>query len=283
MKQGHFIALYFIIYWVCFILLFIEQKNYDKVIEEKKRMETSLKTAVEETAWRLTSIIKEPIQEKKKVIEKAFFEHLYISLGLLQEVEEQEKLKMYLPMLLLLEEDGAFFYYMQEVEEDGSKKLIHTWSEQIPFTFPEESTDSKKKSLIADIIEVYASEIISNHNYIATQYGLDYSFYVPQFLQNTSETLNFPMLFVVFQGWPLNASGEILYENCIDAAVYIQEVEKYVVEISNDISQPYAYYHQANCDYIETYGGRILERKVSKKQAIYIYGAYACQYCIKAK
>ncbi len=283
MKQGHFVVLYFIIYCSCFILLFKEQVNYDRVIEEKKRVETSLKMAVEETAWRLTSVIKEPIQRKKDIIEKEFFEYLYISLGLLEDIEEQKKLNMYLPMLLLIEEEGAVFYYMQQIEENGIKRLEYKWSEYIPFMFPEESTDSKKKSIIADIVEPYASDIISNHNYIAMQYGINYSFYVPKFLQNTSEKLNFPMLFVVFQGWPLTASSEVLYENCIDAAGYIQEVEKYVVEIAKDISQPYTYYHKEGCSYTGSQGGRILDRKLSKEQAIYMYGAYACKYCIETR
>ena len=237
MKQGHFIALYSIFYLFCFLLVFKEQMKYDNVLEQKEKMETSLKLALEETAWELTSVVWEPIQEKKKIVEKEFFESLYIHLGLLQEVEEQEKLRMYCPMLLLVEEEGAFFYHIEEVEENGIKKLLHIWSEEIPFVFPKESTESEKKALISEIIEEYASVIISNHNYIASQYGFTYSFYVPKFLQNTSEELNFPMLFAVFQGWPLNASGEIVYENCVNTAGYIQKMEKYMVEIpKNSIS-----------------------------------------------
>lgn len=283
MKQGHFIALYIIVYLFCFLLLFMEQRTYDDVVKQKEKLENSLKTAIEETAWNLTSVIKEPIQEKKNIIEQQFFEYLYISLGFLQEVEKQQKLKMYCPMLLLVEEDGAFFYYVQELEKEGTKQLSHTWSEQIPFIFPEGSTDSEKKAIISNVIEQYASRIISNHNYIASQYGLNYSFYVPNFLQNTSEDLNFPMLFVVFQGWPLTASGNIVYENCIDAAVYIQMIEKYKIEVPKNLSQTYAYYHDIDCNYIGIYNGKVLDREVSKEQAIYGYGAYACEYCIKTK
>ena len=75
MKQGHFIALYFIIYLYCFILLFIEQEKYDQVIEEKEKIESALKIAVEETAWELTSVVKEPIQKKKKF---SFVEFLFL-------------------------------------------------------------------------------------------------------------------------------------------------------------------------------------------------------------
>ena len=121
MKQGHFIALYIIVYFFCFLLLFMEQKTYDDVLEQKEKLEHSLKIAIEETAWSLTSIVKEPIQEKKNRIEQQFFESFYISLGLLQEVEEQEKLKLYCPMVLLVEEDGAFFYYIQEINKNERK------------------------------------------------------------------------------------------------------------------------------------------------------------------
>ena len=281
MKQGHFIGIYVIIYLFCFLLLFIEQKKYDDVLEQKEKMEDSLKMAVEETAWKLTSVVKEPAQEKKNIIEKEFFEYLYISLGLLQEVEEQKKLNMYCPMLLLVEEEGAFFFYMKEINENGIKKLVHTWSEQISFPFAEDTTKAEKKAIISNVIEEYASDIISNHNYIAQQNGLNYSFYVPKFLQNSSEDLNFPMLFVVFQGWPLNASGEIMYENCIDIAGYIQEVKKYIVELPKNLEQTCAYYHEIDCNYIGIYNGRVLDKEVSKEQAIYTYGAYACEHCVK--
>ena len=283
MKQGHFIALYIIVYLFCFLVLAMEQRMYDDVVKQKEKLENSLKTAIEETARDLTSVIKEPIQEKKNIIEQQFFEYLYISLEFLHEVEEQEKLKIHCPMLLLVEEEGAFFYYIQEIEKEGTKQLLHTWSEQIPFIFPERSTDSEKKVIISNVIEQYASRIISNHNYIASQYGLNYSFYVPNFLQNTSEELNFPMLFVVFQGWPLTASGNIVYENCIDAAVYIQTIEKYKIEVPKELSQTYAYYHDIDCNCIGIYNGKVLGREVSKEQAIYEYGAYACEYCINQK
>lgn len=283
MKQGHFIAIYSIVYFVCFLFLSIEQAKYDDVVKQKEKMEISLKTAIAETAWNLTSIVEESIEEKKNRIEKDFFEYFSIPLGIWNEIEEQKKLKMYCPMLVLIEEDGAFFYYMQEVKKNGRTEILHTWSEKIPFFFPERSENSEKKAIISDVIEEYASDIISNHNYIASQYGLNYSFYVPKFLQDTSKDLNFPMLFVVFQGWPLNASGKIVYENCIDAGVYIQRMEKYIVELPKTLSQTYAYYHEINCSYIGCYNGRILDREVSKEQAIYEYGALACEYCVSIK
>ena len=73
-----------------------------------------------------------------------------------------------------------------------------------------------------ECLEQQASEIITKHNVIASQYGVGYQFFLPRFFQDTSSVTEFPMLFVVLQGWPLNDSHTVYYNTCIDAGIFLR-------------------------------------------------------------
>lgn len=283
MKQGHFAAFFLILYLGCSITLYINQKRYDEVLEEKERVEEGLKKAIEYTADQLLVVMNEPVENRLLVFQSAFFEAFYIYMGALEDTELQELLGMHLPMLVYVQEDGAFFYYAEEIQKNGVIELVYQWSALQKFDFPEHCTDEEKKGVMAKCLEERSSEIISVHNYIAAQYGLEYTFYVPDFLQDTSSELELPMLFAVFQGWPLTAAGDIVYENCMDASVYIQEVKNYVVELPGDISDTYCYYHEAFCEKLEEKDRSFLKEVMTKEQAIYQYGAVPCGVCIEEK
>ncbi len=220
MKQGHLLLLFLIIYGSCFLLLYCEQKKYDAALDEKQKVEQALLEAIEHAGNQCKKVINDNDEKKKQVIADAFSEAFYVSMGMFQSEQPKEFWRIYIPMLVLVEEEGASFYYMQESKE---QILYHDWTEKLYFNFPENCSDAKKKSLMADVLEKEASKIISNHNFIAEQYGFSYRYSLPMFFQDTTQDLEFPMLFVVFQGWPLNVSDMIYYENCLDAGVFLRK------------------------------------------------------------
>ncbi len=273
--------MFLIIYVICFSLLMVEKENYEGIVEEKKKVEEALLKALEDTARELSKVVYDSDEKRRQLIETVFMDSLYVSLGIFDKKEEQEKFRMYLPMLVLAEEDGAQFYYIKEVNQNEVTELKHVWSEKIDFDIKEEQEEAKKKVIVAEILEKRASEIITNYNYIAAQYGLEYSFYVPKFLQNMEEALEFPMLFVVFQGWPLSLAGDVVYENCLDAGGYLQEVLQYVVELPVSLDETLCYYHEMDCPDILEEDGYFLEEYMTEKDAITIYGAIPCSICIE--
>lgn len=280
MKQGHLTILFLILYSSCFLLLWIKQKEYDSVLEEKKRVEESLKDAMEQAGKELAKVMYEPETVRLRTFETAFLEAWYIYMGVLYDLELQEELRLHLPMLVFVQENGAYFYYAKEEKAGKTTELVYEWTELQEFSIPEGSTEQKKKSYIADVLEQNASEIVTKHNEIAKQHGLNYQFHAPSFLQDTSKTLEFPMMFAVFQGWPLTASGNHLYENCLDAGVYLKEVRKYVIELPKGLEDARCYYHEKNCVQVMEGNGRFLPERLSKEEAMKKYGAFACNVCI---
>lgn len=222
MKQGHFFIVFFFISFSCFVSLYAAQKKYDTITEEKQWLENSLLQALEDTGNKSKIALKEEDEKKKQIIEAAFSDAFSSFVGKVVVSEEKEFWRIHIPMLILVEEDGAFFYHLKSDE----KQLRHIWTEKIYFNIPEGCDDAKKKALMAETLEQKASEIISNHNIIASQYKMNYRFYLPFFFQDTLRIPEFPMLFVVFQGWPLDTSGTSFYNACIDAGIFLRPNKK---------------------------------------------------------
>lgn len=222
MKQGHFLMVFLFIACSCFVSLYVVQKKYDAITKEKQWMESILLQALEDTGNKSKNALKEDEEKKKQMIEAAFSDAFSSFWGRDIVLEEKDFWRIYIPMLILVEEDGAFFYHLQT----DAKQLGHIWTDKIYFNIPEECDDAKKKALMVETLEQKASEIISEHNIIASQYGMNYRFYLPLFFQNMHRIPEFPMLFVVFQGWPLDASGTSFYNACIDAGIFLRPYKK---------------------------------------------------------
>jgi len=170
--------------------------------------------------YRLLIVLREGEEQKKQLIADSFSEAIYISMGYLETPVPKEFWRLYVPMLVLVEEDGAYFYHVQTGQAEGEKELYHVWTDKFLFSFPEGCNDIKKKSLMANVLEQKASEIITEHNSIALQHGISYQYYLPGFFQNTLQLPEFPMLFVVFQGWPLNCFS-VFYDACFEVGVFM--------------------------------------------------------------
>ena len=230
MKQGHLLFIFIIISCGCFLSLYCEKNNYDSTMLEKERLEDALLEAIEDTGNKSKAALFENEASKKKNIEDAFSEAMYVFWGNLDTPEEKEFWRLYVPMLIWVEEEGAYFYCLQTNNTNKEKELNHSWTEKIEFSFPNGCSDGKRKALMADVLEEKASEIISNHNVIAAQYGISYQYSLPLFFQDTSQSPEFPMLFVVFQGWPVNNSNMVFFNACIDAGLFLRQKEEEILQ-----------------------------------------------------
>lgn len=222
MEKGHLALFFLIVSGYCFIGIYAERERYLDITEEKQRIEESLLYAISASAWEMTEMMEESEQMKLYTLKESFFRAWYVRLGLSDNIQEQEKIRMYLPLMVWLEEDGGYFYYMEEINENGVRRLSEKWSACMPYTLSGDINEDK--AFLTEYLEQKVSEMISEHNRIAKSMGMEYEFSVPHFLAK-QETLQFPIFIVVFQGWPLEGSGKVLYENCMDANAFIKRKE----------------------------------------------------------
>lgn len=267
------LVLFLLLYVIFFTELYIEQQRYDRLAEEKRRIEKALMEASCIAAESYENVINEAEEIRKSTVSEHFSESFYVTMSGFTSKEEKEYVGLHIPLLILAEEDGAHFLYWKETKKEEGTELEQIWSEKIPYLLSE-------KQSILDMMEVKAAEFVSKHNYIASQYGIDYQFHAPRFLQDNLEKLEFPVLFVVFQGWPLLGSRNVFYENCIDAALYIKEKERYTVLESKEISTPFCTYHHPSCRVIWE-NNNIRRENITLDEVVEEYGAYPCEQCIK--
>ena len=144
-----------------------------------------------------------------------------------------------------------------------------------------EAYRERKLYAIRTSMEESLSEILVSHNRIAGQYGLEVWFSIPEFFQSFTPAMDNPSMVAVFQGWPLSADGTLLYQNCANASAYIQKEQQYLLELpSHTGNSTFSVFHKKSCSYIGTYG-MIQNFEVTKKEAVSVYGAYACPHCFE--
>lgn len=277
-KQGHLVLIFLMIYGACFLTLSIEQRNYDFAQEEKKKMEQALLAAMEITGREFVMALNDSEEKKKQLLEQTFSEALYIVAGMWGNELGQMQLKMHLPLLLLVEADGVYLGYAQEAQGE-TMVLQHIWTDKTYFSFPEGCEEMQKKEIIAAEIEKQLAEWINHHNYISRQYDVSYLFSAPRFLYDALEMQEFPIMCAVFQGWPLNAAGDVFYENCIDVSGYLQKKELYVVEFPQSLESTVCRYHKLSCTDIALKSDYIIPGQYTKEEAIKKYGAFSCEKC----
>lgn len=281
MKQGHLTLIYITLFVSCFFFLMLEQRRYDNVQKEKQKIEQALLEAIEQAGRCYTAALFESDENKLKIWELAFWRAFYVSIGAFEDKAQQELLVAYLPLMIIAQENGAYFYHLEEKKINGTEQFLPVWSEKINYSYSQGCSVAEKKIAVAETLESEATKIITNHNYIAEQYGISYSFSVPKFLLDTSESLEFPMVFVAFQGWPLTAAEDIVYENCIDAGAYLKKVVRYVVTGPVSILDTRSLYHERGCSKIRKEEIISGDGDVTLEEAIRNFGAVPCDSCIK--
>lgn len=217
-------AIVFILFLVCNHMdVFVCQQEYRKIEAEKERIEESLLYAVNAAAIELTSVMEETDETKLYTYRESFFRALYVRMGIAGVEEEQEKMKLHFPLLAFLTEEGGYFFYTEKTFVNGSWSWEQKWSRKIPYLLTGEKEMDQK--ILKEYLEKHVGKIITDHNYIAEQYGIEYEFFVPHFMVDEKEELTLPMMIVVFQGWPLERNRAQFYENCIDAGAYIKRLD----------------------------------------------------------
>lgn len=142
----------------------------------------------------------------------------------------------------------------------------------------EDSYYQYKRHALAESIRTNLGRVTSQHSYIAGQFDITIVYELPSFFEDFTPATEYPSLYALFQGYPLSDLNGILYNNVSSSAAYIMALERYVVEVSNSLGQPFSLYHKKGCAAIGSYG-MVLDGTYSMEKSIHEYGAYACPQC----
>ena len=85
------LLIYLSLFSCCFILLQVEQYKFDRVYEEKCRVEECLRQAVRKSAECLSNGLYETEEEKQYILETTFFETFYYFMGFTEEAKKWKR------------------------------------------------------------------------------------------------------------------------------------------------------------------------------------------------
>lgn len=141
----------------------------------------------------------------------------------------------------------------------------------------EENFELVRKATIIDCIEESMAHYTSNHNQIAQQYGISYSFALPVIRKDEwAPFLDDVSIFIVFQGYPYeNGRGET-YNRFASAGAKVSKNDVYYIEQKGW----YLIYHKMACPQLDKDCSIVLDEVMYEEKECIKKGSYACPSCI---
>lgn len=174
LKLNHFILAFVIIALTFIVLTDIKTNDLKTVIDNKKQIDHSLDTAIDDGVTRLAEVDENNnVIINKEAAVSSFFMSLNSSFGTLLDKVSQEKLNLYIPVILITMEGGYYIFYSDEfLGADGHNYISKRWSEKLPYYY--EDTDFIYGFTLGDVVTLYDKNGILGGAEFRTVYHMDY-------------------------------------------------------------------------------------------------------------
>lgn len=314
MRRGHFSVLFAIFFFLCLAATALRQFRYEQGVREKGRIDASVLFAADAAAEALLGA-GENLPSMLGNVSERFFSSLGVAMG-----EDGDMLLVYVPLLVVtcddgmylnvlsldggmlvrqwteclpyLYEDDAFFYRLSLDGGITSRKkdtgeIVRTTYEEVmadgylmAYYHPSklfESEDAYRKALWASVagsVEREAEIALSEESYLVGEMGYSISYTAPSFLNVFPEKYSRSFA-AVYQGFP-DVYGIGFSYGGVTASSYTVAKGEYYVTAAQGAGSYYGVAHHEGCVYMA--GWEI--GPVGRDDAIGVYGAYGCPYCI---
>lgn len=170
MKMHNIVILFIIIFSAVFSVFEIRQQALNKVTLQKSRYDSIMENAIDCAAECL--VIKDsgdsPFIQKEEAVD-VLFHSLYAGFGILDDVEAQEQLKLYIPVIMVVGYDGCYFWYHDTYDNHGTN-IVEQWSERIPFQYYDSTNKKMVDFTINDLAYLY--DDTGDFSHVATREDL---------------------------------------------------------------------------------------------------------------
>ena len=175
---------------------------------------------------------------------------------------------------------------------DGTKRLYQATQDELlndaqynklrllrpnSFLLDEEDFTTIKQTAVITSIQDAMRYYINNHNRVANEYGIAYDFALPIIDNSTwARSIEHPGVLVMIQGYPINATQRIFYNQYafVGAQIYKQE-PYYVTEWGWHPT-----YHRAGCRALDFAEEEVFLNPYAEVEDCVKKGAFACEECI---
>jgi hypothetical protein len=174
MKLYHFILVFVLIAISLIIILDIKTNDLNTVINNKKQIEKNLDTAIDDGVSKLVQVdTNNNIIVNKDAAIESFFMSLDSTFGILEDLENREKLNLYIPVVTVTMEDGYYIFYSDEYKEaDGNTYVSKRWSEKFHYVY--EDNDFIYGFTLGDVVTLYDKNKLLDITGEQSVFQLDY-------------------------------------------------------------------------------------------------------------
>ena len=164
MKLYHYSILFIILFAGIMAMAYAGEATSLRLEKEKQIMDRSVDEAADAAAGYLAVYSDGRLFIDREEVLDVFFFTLFSSLGVLDRIPEQERLRGYIACIILLDKDGYFLWHTKENEKNG-----FGWEEKVFFL------DGKKEEQLEEAVLGAVREQERIRNY----YGKNYQFELP--------------------------------------------------------------------------------------------------------
>lgn len=195
MKLYHYSILFIILFAGIMAMAYAEEVSDLRIEKERQIMDRSVDEAADAAAGHLAIYSDGRLFIDKEEVLEVFFLSLFSSLGVLDRIPEQERLRGYIACIILLDKDGYFLWHTKG-------ENIFDWEEKVFFV------EGEREKQLEEAVLGTVREQEELRNY----YGKDYQFELPigeGFLKRGVAERG---VFVLLRGIPGRSGGK-MYEH----------------------------------------------------------------------
>lgn len=264
LKQHHIALLFLVISLPVLSVLYFKVQVFHKMAAESFELDYRLQSAVDNGILYLTKDEEGSLIFDKETAIKRFFLSLYAAFGVTMDLQKQEMLQLYVPVIAVILPDGFYFSYCEAEKNSQTQKVVRKWSEKILCSYEDKLVFSET---FISKFEYY----IEQHNQIAANFGIRYQFYVPSIdTSDLQRAITGSSLIVVFQGYPFSSGG--FYNRVNIAGAQIYKKQQYIIIPE----EWYQIYHFPNCEKVDKADNKKLCYSVKECSKL---GAFPCDKC----
>jgi len=174
MKLYHFILVFVILVIMTIIVCDIKTDEFKTVVKNRSQIDQNLKTAIDDGITMLVQVDdNNNLTVNKEAAMESFFMSLDSSFGVLSDVEQREKLNLYIPVAVVTMNDGYYVFYNDEYTgTDGMTYFTKHWSDKFPFYYEDE--DFVYGFTLGDDITIYDKNGLLDATRVQTVFQMDY-------------------------------------------------------------------------------------------------------------
>ena len=310
MKLSNIGIIFFIIFLCIMVRVDVKEKVLVALTNQKIQIDNQLDNAVDDAMSVLVEFDSKnntKINHKKSV--DMFYKSLEANFGVLDDKTKRELLKVYVPVILITTNDGFYINYNRL--DNGV--LVNTWTEKFPYIKKEDKVyrfyageerenisivenkttqkgkwdelgleypermrkdfDQYRRDVIIDCITEKMQYYMDQNNYIAKNYGIAYTFRLPNIEKDDwKRTIDDISFMVLFQGYQYGTYSTMRYNRYTVAGARTHKEDMYYIQY--DQSSGRNLYHRYNCDKVTDFSQGFF----TKRQCA-VEGAFACPHC----